>query len=72
MEQLTQQQLQRLLTSPETARLLSILSRDPAAAARAASAAKAGDSAGARAILAPLLDGTEASQLAQELGKHLG
>lgn len=72
MEQLTQQQLQRLLTSPEAAKLLSILSRDPAAAARAAAAAKAGDSAGARAILAPLLDGTEASQLARELGERLG
>lgn len=72
MEQLTQQQLQRLLTSPETARLLSILSRDPAAAARAAAAAKAGDCTEVRAILAPLLEGTEAPQLAQELGERLG
>lgn len=72
MEQLTKQQLQRLLTSPEAAKLLSILSRDPAVAARAAEAAKAGDSAGAQAILAPLLEGTGASQLAQELGERLG
>ena len=65
-------QLRKLLTSPEGAALVRLLQRDGGAGLRAAAEAlRRGDAEGAKAVLSPLLQGTDGEKLASRLGEQL-
>lgn len=73
MDQSTMAQLLKMLTTPEGKRLLQLMQKDGGAAfSKAAAAAKTGNYALAKSILEPILSGTDAASLAQDLSSHLG
>ena len=73
MYQFTAAELWEKLNTPEGKKLMSLMQKDGGTAfLKAAAAAKAGNYSEAQAVLAPLLDGTEAEDLAKELGQKLG
>lgn len=73
MDQITAAQLLEKLNTPEGKKLLSLMQKDGGTAfSKAAAAAKAGKYSEAQTELAPLLNGTDAGNLAKELGKKLG
>ena len=73
MNQFTTAQLLEKLNTSEGRKLLALMQKDGGAAfSKAAAAAKSGNYSQAQAILAPLLEGTEACDLAKSLGANLG
>lgn len=73
MEHLSPAQLQTILNSQEGKKLLEILQKDSGTALqKAAAAAKSGDYAQVQALLKPVLEGTNAADLAQRLQRKLG
>lgn len=73
MEQLKPEQLQALMGAAETKKLLAILQRDGGTAwNQATQAIRQGDYSKAQSILQPLVSGTDAASIAQQLRQKLG
>jgi len=73
MELITAAELLSKLNSPNGQHLISIMKKDGGKAfSKAVAAAKAGDYQLAKTIIEPLLEGTQAQELAQELGQQHG
>lgn len=73
MKKLTQEQLNTLLRSPETAELLKILQENSdTVLKKAAEAAKSGDTASVQALLRSTIADSRAAQLSKSLEKRFG
>lgn len=69
----SEQQIRRVLGSPEGQKLLQLLSRDGGTALRqAAQAMRAGDYTAAQQILSPLMQSPQAQQLIAKLNEKQG
>lgn len=67
---LSQENIQRVLTSPEGRQLLALLMRDGGAAlAKAGEALRRGDQAAAEAILAPIMNTPQAQELVAKINR---
>lgn len=67
---LSQESIQRVLSSPEGRQLLALLMRDGGAAlAKAGDAVRRGDQAAAEAILSPIMNTTEAQALIDKINR---
>ena len=70
MEQQSISNIISKLNSPEGKRLMALMKKDGGAAfAKAAAAVKNGDYEGAQRFLAPLLEDTDAPELARKIGE---
>ncbi len=64
-------EIRRVLGSKEGKELLKLLNQDGGATLRKAAAAfQSGDTAGAQALIAPLMENEQAQKLVNELNKH--